>query len=399
LKKLSPALLVSTVLLILGTLLSPATAIRGNPLASWSMDDGSGALITDSVGENEGTLHGASWTPAAVVINSSGSLLDLGSGSVGLSWALDFNGKDSYAEIPDAPALRSANLSIAFWISPDASSDWMNVMGKQHYVTGELAGWVISWDAGSPRRMVLHGYTQSHSESFSVGVPMTLGEWTHLVFTVGGGGITAYKNGRLVGMTMSEGFLPTTEPFRIGKAYGDSYYFDGLIDDVLFYNTSLTEEEVQSLYESYSSAVQCFTVIELGRVSTILGRETAITARLVDQLGRVLAGANVSFYLNGQALGTVVTDSRGLARILYRSVDLGTYSLTAEFAGIGSYNGCAQTVQLVVAQDQSQYALFGAIGTALALGAVVVGGRRRRRRRWSEEDLEQAIKDLLGPSN
>ena len=397
-KKLSPASLVLTVLLILGTLLSPATAIGGNPVASWNMDDGSGSLTTDSVGGHKGTLYGASWTPAAVVINSSGNLLDLGSDNIGLSWALDFNGKDSYVEIPDALALRSANLSIAFWVSPDASSDWVNVMGKQHYVTGELAGWVISWDAGSPRRMLLHGYTQSHSESFSVGVPVTLGEWAHLVFTVGGGRITAYKNGRPVGVTTSESFLPTTEPFRIGKAYGSSHYFDGLIDNVLFYNTSLTEKEVQSLYESYASAAQRFTVVELGQVSTILDRETAITARLVDQRGSVLAGANVSFHLNGQALGTVTTDSRGLARILYRPLDLGTYSLTAEFAGIGSYNGCAQTVQLVVAQDQTQYALFGVMGAALALGAVVVG-RRRRRRRWSEEDLERAIKDLLGVSN
>jgi hypothetical protein len=356
------------------------------------MDDGSGSQITDPVGGYNGTLHKASWTPSAVVINSSGRLLDLSSSRAKPSWALDFD-KDSYVEVPDAPALNPKNFSLAFWLAPDTSSDWANVIGKQHYATGESTGWTISWDAGSPRSIVLHGFTSFNSESSSVEVPVALGEWTHLVFTVGESKIAAYKNGRLIGQTPSEDFLPTTEPFRIGGGYGNSHYFDGLIDNVLFYNTSLTQSEVQDLYRSYITTPQGFTVLEMNKTSLTLGQEMTIVARLVDQRGNALVGANVSFQISGKSLGTATTDSRGFARVPYNAKELGTFSLTAEFAGIGAYGGSAQTVQLVVTQGQSQYALFGVIGAALVLGAVAIS--RRRRRGGQSEDLEQAIRDLL----
>ncbi|MCJ7634083.1 hypothetical protein MUP77_17065, partial [Candidatus Bathyarchaeota archaeon] len=93
-----------TTLLIL-VVLSSSTMVVASNIASWSMDNGSGNIVTDSVGENAGTLHGASWTSAAIVFNSSGYAWDLGKGSTQTPWTLDFNGKDNYIEVPDSPAL------------------------------------------------------------------------------------------------------------------------------------------------------------------------------------------------------------------------------------------------------------------------------------------------------
>jgi hypothetical protein len=109
-------------------------------------------------------------------------------------------------------------------------------------------------------------------------------------------------------------------------------------------------------------------------------------------MGRALTNVNVTFSINNQRLGTVRTDSRGTAQIQYIPQETGTFSLTAEFNGTGTYYGCAQTVHLVVGNPLQStapgniptmipaQALFGvaAGGGTIVLGAVVVVRRKRR---------------------
>jgi hypothetical protein len=381
--------LVSTILviLILATLQNPVSIARGSRKdASWGMNQGSDTG-TDLVGGSNGTLHGASWSPAAVVFNSSGSSWDLGTGVRG---GLEFNGKDTYVEVPDSPHFRLENFSVAFWVLPDTSSDYVNVMGKQYSGAGQQAGWVVSLNnmLGEDNLTLMHliVFGPSHTTTYSAGVPIDLAMWTHLVFTVDNRTIAAYKNGILVGKVASNGYLPTNEPLRIGKAYGDSHYFEGLVSEVQYYNSSLTETDVQDLYMSYATTKQHTTVIELNQIAMNQGQETPITAKLIDQLGRVLVGVQVSFYLNTHDragyLGTVTTDSRGYARIVSGPHDPGNYSLTAEFDGEGQYLGCAQTVEATVANSfpqQPQQVLFGTIGTIgiILFGVALVAKRRR----------------------
>lgn len=378
-------------ILILVTL-CPVAAIGANPVASWRMDDGSGNQVMDQIGGYSGTLHGGSWSPAAVVFNSSGYTWDLGLGGSSTPWALDFNGKDNYIEIPDAPILRSQNFSIAFWIAPDTSSDWTPIMGKQYYVAGQLSGWTVSWDNEVPRKICFVTYSPPDKES-SISVAITLGQWTHITFTYSISAIAAYKNGELVARSTSGSFQPSTEPFRIGRAYGEYHYFDGLMDNVMFYNSYLSQNDIRSLYDSYVSTVQRSTIVELSPTTINPGQDTAIIVRLKDQLGRVLTGANVSFRINNNMLGTVKTDSRGFAQISYRPQDSGTYSLTASFDGVGTYLGCAQTVQLTVANSfPQQTLLIGAVGAVIILGVVIVA-----RKKGGSNNIEWGsdIKDLI----
>ena len=381
-KKLGFTPLALTALLVIGVITSFPLVVASNNVASWSIDDGSGNTVTDSVGGNTGTLYGGSWTSSAIVFNSSGYAWDLGKGSMQTPWALDFNGKDNYLEVPDTPALRSSNFSVAFWVSPDTSSDFGNVMGKQYYVEGQQEGWMIYWDLGTPRPMRLTAFTSSHTEINSVGVTVPLGEWTHLAFTLGNKTIAAYKNGQLVGERTNVAYLDylsTNQPFRIGRAWGDSNYFDGLIDNVQFYNTSLTQTDLQNLYQNYTTTTERSTIIQLNQISISQGQESNITAKLVDDtMGRALTNVNVTFSINNNDLATVRTDSRGIAQIQYKPQETGTFTLTATYNGTGVYYGCVQTAQLVVESPLQQQVLLGVAGGAIALGAVVVVRRKRR---------------------
>ena len=382
------SLLVLTALLIIGFIPRLTTVLAATPVSSWLMDDGAGTIATDQIGGRHGSVFGASWTRSVTVINSSGFMSNLGEGSANSS-ALDFNGKDNYVEIPDSSALRSRAFSIVFWVAPDSSGDWIPILGKQSKSQNQHSGWVVTWDNSSPRQICLIVYSASNS-SLGARIPVPLGEWTHVAFTYQSNQMAAYQNGELVEVTSSPGFQPSADPFRIGRAFDSSSCFDGLIDSIQYYNTSLTNTEVRNIYRSYAFEADGPTTLQMSQTTTSQGQETTISARLVDNNGNAIAGANIAFYTDNHNVGTAITDSRGYARILFKPQDAGTYPLTGEFRGIAGYDGSAQTVQVtVISNALSQPVLMGVAGivgtAALAIGLILVRRKMNSRVDWGED--------------
>lgn len=86
------------------------------PIAQWSMDENTGTTASDSIGNNDGTITGATWTTGI-------------SGS-----ALSFDGTNDYIEIDDSATLDlSQSLSFEAWINPAGDG----------LAPGEMAGSII----------------------------------------------------------------------------------------------------------------------------------------------------------------------------------------------------------------------------------------------------------------
>ena len=217
---------------------------------------------------------------------------------------------------------------------------------------------------------------------------------------VGNGSIGAYKDGILVGRTGLTGYVAVSEPFRMGRAFGNGHYYDGLLDDVRYYNSSLSDYDVELFYEGYRiigpGSEPISTVVDVSDASASLGNELA--ARLLDQRGRILVGVPMSFILDGEAIGTGPTDSRGYARIHYDSGEPNAKVLTITFDGADGIAGASGTVQLTVAAQAvplQQYVIIGGVIAAVGLGIVTVLVLSRRWRGRSSEELAQAIRDAL----
>ncbi|MBW2990494.1 right-handed parallel beta-helix repeat-containing protein [Candidatus Woesearchaeota archaeon] len=73
--------------------------------------------------------------------------------------------------------------------------------------------------------------------------------WYHLAVVHNNTDLIGYVNGSVVGTTPCIGSILCTKPFRIGN-FGNGYsHFGGIIDEVKIYNKSLSESEIQAIYQ------------------------------------------------------------------------------------------------------------------------------------------------------
>lgn len=203
-------------------------AIAQTPLASWSFDDGAGCTTTEAV--YPGTLgpdcstNSPQWT----------------AGMAGQ--ALLFDGADDAVTIAPAPEMASLNtLTLMAWIQHGTTTKYRSILDKRD---GGTDGFDLYLDPSGRLFIRIDNFTLA---SHTVVADDT---WHHVAGTYDGTTLSLYIDGVLnrtadVGTTTVE----TTGPLFIGQNYaGNSYTFDGTIDEARLYDTALTAENVLAVY-------------------------------------------------------------------------------------------------------------------------------------------------------
>jgi parallel beta-helix repeat protein len=223
--------------------LCPAPA--DGPIAHWKFDEGAGDTAYDTVGCNNGTIHGAQWI----------------TGKVG--GALSFDGLDDRVTIPDndSQQITTNQITLSAWIrlngempkaqgriickQYDSKLSWgMEIFGDgYHGCSGGCAG----------SHLVFHD-----SDGLSLWRncvsprQLNLGQWYHVAATDEAGVVRIYINGQL-DSSYDDGYgIPSNieAPIEIGTVYGDrAHCFDGAIDDVRIYDKALSEWEIHRVYQ------------------------------------------------------------------------------------------------------------------------------------------------------
>lgn len=231
----------------------------GSSIAWYKFDEGYGDAANNS-GTGGSTLNGdlggsGQTCPATGTVPCPAWTND---GKLGKS--TDFDGTDDYIQISDNNAFDfTGDMSVSAWVMKENAdnvdkriiSKWGDTDAERSYLL-QIGG------TGTVFAFVTATANESRTAS-SITTPAQ-NVWYHLVGVRRNNKGYIYVNGKLEGITPAD-FTTTTRvsttPIRIGHE-GDgttSQYFDGKIDEVRFYDSGLTDEQVKLLYNQSSAAV------------------------------------------------------------------------------------------------------------------------------------------------
>ena len=207
-----------------------AQDVQAGLVSYWNFDEGTGDIINDIVGNNDGTING---TPTWV------------DGIIG--GGLQFNGNNNYIDCgADVSLDITETLTIAAWVKIAAFGNLDGVVTKgvnsgpyamQLWGDGALR---FSPNWGNPAGAVGAG-------SFNTDTKMVAGEWTHAAITYDGAKARFYINGTPDALEVDQAFTfgTNTDSLILGCDFpGGDEYFDGVMDEVLIFSRALTEAEI-----------------------------------------------------------------------------------------------------------------------------------------------------------
>jgi len=220
--------------LVMGLILT--SAVRADLIGWWMFDEGSGSMAYDSSGnEHHAEVLG---TPL------------WGDGPLGFAGALDFTdtgGADCGEFVPTETGV----FTLTFWHKWDGTGDVQHFFSKSNGWGADTMMFQVEnkghWaNVDEARRERLHLAYQGATQAVMHKIPQN--EWGHTALVFDGTHATGYLNGvDEVGPQPTGIGAPVDGPVWIGVAHTGARVFQGLLDDMRFYDRVLTEPEIRAI--------------------------------------------------------------------------------------------------------------------------------------------------------
>ncbi|MBN1478870.1 T9SS C-terminal target domain-containing protein [candidate division KSB1 bacterium] len=285
----------SFILIIL--LLSVVAWTMDPPIAHWRLDESEGETANDAVGDRHGTWVGnVVWAPE--------------SGRYG--GAIQCEDDSSFIEVDDSDMRLFEDLgnefTVSVWVAVyEFTSDWQGIVFKNDKFFLERNN---STGNGTINGIHFKVKDETGAQPFNLygNILIDDGDWHHVVGIYEFDTAYLYVDGELdvEGSATGDfiGLIP--DPLLIGAKMENTYRnsWNGLIDDVKFFNYALSPEQVDSLYsmeytgiqERYNPAPQQFTLAanypNPFNPSTTMSFEipntTLVTLKIINTQGQVI---------------------------------------------------------------------------------------------------------------
>ncbi|MEQ8928082.1 MAG: LamG-like jellyroll fold domain-containing protein [Fulvivirga sp.] len=182
--------------------------------------------------------------------------------------AYEFDGLDDFISIPHSEIINfnsNSDFSISLWVylpSEQTSSSGTNneILGKWNALNSQGYPFAIRYinenvTNGNQFKFASLRYDSEFCNGNPIlrsSCPVEVDNWFHIVFIKNESQLTLYQNGELMisetDNTSNTCNTTNNEPLYIGKRQANQRHYKGKIDDILFYNRPLSEEEVDLLY-------------------------------------------------------------------------------------------------------------------------------------------------------
>lgn len=221
-KRVNTVLMRTTVLLLVFLTMSSAKAtLNGH----WDFEEGSGTTAYDSSGNGlHGFIHNATYVP----------------GKVG-SYALEFNGSNSFVEILDSHLLDSPTVGISLWFKPaDGQNVHANILDKGHggMTTPYHSGYTLQYEGFTPHINAYYGNGSEFVQN-STGGSYADDSWHYLMANLGADGMTISIDGVVSTVPTAGPIVANDSSLFFGRHSYFNRYYTGLIDDIHIYDSAL----------------------------------------------------------------------------------------------------------------------------------------------------------------
>ncbi len=228
----------------------------------WDFDQGSLVTAMDMSGNgNDGIMVNTTYSDPPPGSLSTASL-SFNTNQTGYAY--------SYVTILDSPSLRpNSSLTLAAWVKTDAEQQRSCCIVTKRYGSSYRNSFGLWYQYGDLRFVLEDGVTHPY---ISIAQPPA-NEWHHIVATYNGSLMRLYVDGlERVNKTFSGTILYDDNPVLIGADCDNADHipdagWNGLIDEVLIYNRSLSQAEIAQIIPEFPSVL----MLPLFMSATIIG--------------------------------------------------------------------------------------------------------------------------------
>jgi hypothetical protein len=193
-------------------------------ISNWTFNGGD---ATDSAGDNDGTVYGATLT-------------------TGLSGAADtayyFDGA-SYIEMTGIPD-DATTVTQCVWFK--TATDNVPIMTKRQV---DASSWPTMYISGTFFQLIKDRQSEATNPANST-TAVTDNAWHHACGVKDSANYNIYLDGDLEGSGTDEVSLSSDQTFRLGSHAAWAQFYTGVMDEVRIYSTALTLDQVRAIYEA-----------------------------------------------------------------------------------------------------------------------------------------------------
>ncbi|NIO44381.1 MAG: hypothetical protein GTN36_02395, partial [Candidatus Aenigmarchaeota archaeon] len=170
--------------------------------------------------------------------------------------ALEFDGSNDYAQVPNLDLLNPNYITVGAWIYPNTdkllpSGTATSGMILKKIIWANEQGYFFQWNNNTKTVSFNIGNGTDWRTASSTTNSVPVGQWTYVAGTYDGSYIRVYINGVLNNTRTHFGpIAPSIDNLRIGAESSTYKRFNGTIDEVRIWDRRLYESEIQKEMQS-----------------------------------------------------------------------------------------------------------------------------------------------------
>lgn len=169
----------------------------------------------------------------------------------------NFNGKSNSLTFPPTNMSTFGDFTISVWIKPEPTSLIYTTILSQFSIAGNGVipqGFALARGYTNPNTDLL--FYINLNDYVEIPNNLTVSQWNHIAVRYNNSKSYIYINGTKKAQ-FNGGYNRTIENLTIGQFYPDypDYWFNGSIDEIKIFNTSLSDQQIQALYKNETNKI------------------------------------------------------------------------------------------------------------------------------------------------